>query len=55
MRDPDRQIFARFMLVLGILIAVAVGQAALADPQEPATAPVSHRMTVQPVAASKSV
>ena len=41
MRDPDRQIFARFMLVLGILIAVAVGQAALADPEEPATVPVS--------------
>ncbi len=39
MRDPDQQIFARFMLVLGILIAVAVGQAALADPKEPATVP----------------
>jgi cytochrome c5 len=41
LRDPDRQIFARFMLVLGILIAVAVGQAALADPEEPATVPAA--------------
>ena len=37
MRDPDRQFFARFMLVIGILIGMAVGQVALADPEEPAT------------------
>jgi cytochrome c5 len=44
LRDPDRQFFASFMLALGILIAVAVGRVALADPEEPATvraAPIS--------------
>jgi cytochrome c5 len=40
LRDPERQFFASFMLVLGILIGVAVGPAALADPEEPA-APIS--------------
>lgn len=34
LRDPDRQFFASFMLVL---IAVAVGRVALADPEEPAS------------------
>ena len=40
MRDPDQQFFASFMLVLGILIGVAVGQVALADSEEQAT-PIS--------------
>jgi cytochrome c5 len=38
--DPNRQFFASFMLAL-IAVAVAVGQVALADPEEPATAPSS--------------
>jgi cytochrome c5 len=38
LRDPNRQFFASFMLVA---VAVAVGQVALADPEEPATAPSS--------------
>ena len=45
MRDPDQQLFASFMLALGILVGVAVAQVALADPEEPAVtenSPVSQ-------------
>lgn len=35
MRDPDQQFSNSFMLVLGILIGVAVGQVALAASEEP--------------------
>jgi cytochrome c5 len=51
LRDPAQQFFARFMLVLGILIAVAVGQVALADPKEPAPVPDVPISTPEAVAA----
>ena len=35
MREPDQQFFDRFKRLLGIFIGVAVGQVALADPEEP--------------------
>lgn len=44
MREPDQQFFDRFKRLLGIFIGVAVGQVALADPEEPdamQTAPIS--------------
>ena len=49
MRDPKQQIFDRFMLALGILVGVAVGQAALADPEQPAA------ITVAPISTPKAV
>ena len=52
MRDPDQQFFASFMLVLGVLIGVAVGQVALAGPEEPATIPAAPISTPEAVAAS---
>ena len=51
MRDPDQQFFDSFMLVLGILIGVAVGQVALADPEELATIPAAPISTPEAVAA----
>jgi cytochrome c5 len=42
LRDRDRQFFASFMLVL---IAGAVGQVALADPEEPASVPAAPTST----------
>ena len=41
MRDPDQQFFDSFTLALGILIGVAVGQVALADPEELAAIPAA--------------
>jgi cytochrome c5 len=44
LRESDRQFFASFTPVVGVLIAIAVGRVALADPEEPATvrtAPIS--------------
>jgi cytochrome c5 len=38
LRDPNRQFCSGFMLGIGVLLAVAVGRFALADPEEPATA-----------------
>ncbi len=51
MRDPDQQFFASFMLVLGILIGVAVGQVALADPEEPTATQAEPTSTPEAVAA----
>ena len=51
MRDPDRQIFARFMLVLGILIAVAVGQVTLEGSEELAAIPAAPISTPEAAAA----
>jgi cytochrome c5 len=51
LRDPDQQFFARFMLVFGILIGVAVGQAALADSEELAAAQAPPISTPEAVAA----
>lgn len=41
MRDPDQRLFDSFMRVLGILICVAVGQVAQADPEELADTPAA--------------
>jgi cytochrome c5 len=44
LRDPDRQFIGTFMLGLGMLVGMAVGHVALADPDEPAAtrpAPIS--------------
>jgi cytochrome c5 len=35
LRNPDQHLFDSFMRVLGIFICLAVGQLALADPEEP--------------------
>jgi cytochrome c5 len=51
LRDPDPQFFASFMLVLGILIGVAVGQVALADSEELATTQAPPISTPEAVAA----
>jgi cytochrome c5 len=57
LRDPDQQFFARFMFVLGILIGVAVGPVALADPDklgEPGAIPVAPHSTAEPLVAPDS-
>jgi cytochrome c5 len=51
LRDPDQRFFDRFMLVLGILICVAVGQVAQADPEELADTPAAPISTPEAVAA----
>jgi len=51
LRDPDQQFFGSFMLALGILVGVAVGQVALADPEEPAAIPAAPISTPEAVAA----
>jgi cytochrome c5 len=51
LRDPDQQFFASFMLVLGMLIGVAVGQVALADSDELAAIPAAPISTPEAVAA----
>ena len=51
MRDPDQQSFDGFMLVLGILIGVAVGQVALADSEELAATQAAPISTPEAVAA----
>ena len=50
MRDSDQPFFASFMLVLGFLIGVAVGQVALADPKEAGTAQAPPISTPEAVA-----
>ena len=52
MRDPDQQFFGSFMLALGILIGVVVGQVALADPEEQAGIPAAPISTPEAVAAA---
>jgi cytochrome c5 len=47
LRDPDQHFFASFMLVLGILIGVAVGPVALADPEKPAAIPAAPTSTAE--------
>jgi cytochrome c5 len=44
-------LLARFTLVIGILIGMAVGQVALADPEEPASTPPAPVSAPEPVAA----
>jgi cytochrome c5 len=51
LRDPDQQFFARFMLVLGVLIGMAVGPVALADSEELATTPAAPISTDEAAAA----
>ena len=51
MRDPDQPFFASFTLVLGIIMGVAVGHAALADPDELAAIPAAPISTAEAVAA----
>jgi hypothetical protein len=51
LRDPDQQFSARFMLVVGILIGVAVGQVALADSEELAAIQAAPISTPEAVAA----
>ena len=41
MREPDPPFLDSFKLLLGILVGVAVGQIALADPEEAAAAPLT--------------
>lgn len=50
LRDPDKQFSDSFMLVLGIFIAVAVGQVALAGPEELAATQASAISTPEAVA-----
>jgi cytochrome c5 len=50
-RDPDRQFFASFLLVLGIPNGVAVWQVALADPEPTAATPAAPISTPEAVAA----
>jgi len=50
LRDPDQQFFDSFMRILGIFICVAVGQVALADPEEPAAIPAAPVSTPEAVA-----
>ncbi len=49
--DPDQRFFDNFMLVLGILIGVAVGQVALADSEELAATQAAPISTPEAVAA----
>jgi len=49
LRDPDRPSLDSFALVLGILVGVAVGQGALADPEEPAAIPAAPIPTTEAV------
>lgn len=51
MRDPDQRFFDSFMLVLGILICVAVGPVAQADPEELADTPAASTSTPEAEAA----
>ncbi len=51
MRHPDQQFFNSFMLVLGMLIGVAVGQVALAASEEPAATQNEPVSTHEAVAA----
>jgi cytochrome c5 len=41
LRDAEQPFFAGFMLVTAILIGVAIGPVALADPEEPAAIPAT--------------
>lgn len=57
MRNPDRQLFASFVLALGIVIGTAatpVGQVALADSEEPAARQTSPSSTPRAAAAPQS-
>jgi cytochrome c5 len=54
LRDPGQQFFASFLLVLVILIGVAVGPVALADPEELAAIPAAPIPTPEAVAAPLS-
>ena len=51
MRDPDQQFSDSFMLVLGILIGVAVGQVALAGSEDLAATQAAPISTPEAVAA----
>jgi cytochrome c5 len=51
LRDPDQMFLARFMLVTGLLIGMAVGQIALADPEELAATPAAPVSAPETVAA----
>jgi S-disulfanyl-L-cysteine oxidoreductase SoxD len=51
LRNPDQPFLASFMLVLGILIGVAVGRVALADPKDAAATPAPSISTPESVAA----